>query len=428
MVHVLITSVLCGLLTQAPRAPAPRQAWVAADGLIVLEEPDDAAYATTRLKRGDRVVVLREEPVGWLAIEPPRGAFSWIERDAIEREGDERALVKVRAAAARMGSDLARLPGGTWTVLRRGDAVRLLDRPPLVLRQPDGERRIWYAIEPPEGEIRYVRADGVDDVDPGRFPDTGPDDEDFPLFQLAPDSDAAAEGRRSLLASQRLGPIDPAFAAVGPRAADGPLSPRFASDLARAEAGHRAVLVLPMESWRFDQIRRDYRALLAAAATPQERSAVQSRLDQVDRQEAVSRAARELAAIADRSRRRDGELRTIQERLTSIDRRATPPFEAEGMLQRSSRMVEGRRVYALFDDEGQLGAYLRIPPGLDAEKFVGRRVGVRGESRYNESLRSRIIWARDLEAIDGSQEKTPRPAKDADTKRPGSDSFLDFQP
>ncbi len=394
MVSRLLASWLCGLLTMQA-ADAPRRAWVATDTLVVLEEPDDAAFATGRLRRGDPVVIRREDPDGWLAIEPPKGAFSWIEKAAIEELGDGWARVVARAAAVRPGSAAARLPGATWTILRQGSEVRLLDRSPLVLRQPEARRRVWYAIDPPPDELRYVRAEGVAGFDAAELADADGSDLPTLTFPIEPEPD-----RRTLLASERTGPIDPAFATAGPAVDPRALSPAFAAELARDEAGHRAVLVLPMESWRLDQVRQDYRRLLGLAATPQERAVAQSRLDQVDRQEAASQAAREVAAILDRSRRRDAEVQAIHSRLATFARATESPFSARGLLHRSSKILDGQKAYVLIGRDGTAQAYLQVPPGLDAEAFVARRVGVRGDAHYSESLRSRVIWVRDLEALD----------------------------
>src|SRR5437764_628302 len=35
-------------------------------------------YVTSRLRKGDRVEVVKELDGGWLAIKPPTGSFSWI--------------------------------------------------------------------------------------------------------------------------------------------------------------------------------------------------------------------------------------------------------------------------------------------------------------------------------------------------------------
>ena len=53
-------------------------------------------YATNHLKPGDRVRVLKEEDGGWLAILPPSGSFSWINKQLL--------------------SHPANWPANTWTV------------------------------------------------------------------------------------------------------------------------------------------------------------------------------------------------------------------------------------------------------------------------------------------------------------------------
>jgi hypothetical protein len=52
---------------------------VAVDRLDVLAEPDDTAFASARLGRGDQVEVIRPLANGWLAIAPPRGSFHWVD-------------------------------------------------------------------------------------------------------------------------------------------------------------------------------------------------------------------------------------------------------------------------------------------------------------------------------------------------------------
>jgi hypothetical protein len=73
---------------------------------------------------------------------------------------------------------------------------------------------------------------------------------------------------------------------------------------------------------------------------------------------------------------------------------------AEGLVQPSSRQVEGRRVYALIGSEGSPIAYLDIPAGMDARPLVAKRVGVRGAVRHDETLGSKLIAVRDLESLE----------------------------
>ena len=126
----------------------------------VLLIEDDASFATGRLHRGDRVVVRDEREDGWLAIDPPEGSISLIDRDAIDETGDGRARVVVARSSVRGGRDGAKLPGAPIGSLRQGDTVELLDQPALTIRQ-GRTSRTWVAIRPPPGELRYVRVEGI---------------------------------------------------------------------------------------------------------------------------------------------------------------------------------------------------------------------------------------------------------------------------
>jgi hypothetical protein len=75
-------------------------------------------------------------------------------------------------------------------------------------------------------------------------------------------------------------------------------------------------------------------------------------------------------------------------------------FDAVGFVQPSSRMIDGRKVYALIGREGSAVAYLDIPPGLDPEPLMAHRVGVRGRTRFNADLRTRVIAVSDLENLE----------------------------
>ncbi len=395
---VRFLAMLVGLFPVAGGAEPPWSGWVVADSVEVFEEPDFTGYVTGRIRRGQRVVVRREGPEGWLAIDPPKGSFSWIERQAVEELGEDRARVKVRAAAVRPGSDQARLPGGRWVPVRQGTIVHLLDRPPLILRLQGPGNRSWYAIEPVAGEVRYVRTEGISTVDPNHLPDVEAEAPAGVKRLLEP----GGADRRSRRTTRRVDvpPIDASFATVGPPIPERDLTPQFAAELSRVEAAHRAMLQQPLEFWHFETIRNDYQRLRDMSATPEERTAVRLRLDQVARQEAVARAVRELSALVEKSRRLDGQVDAIHGRLADLATSRAAPFDAEGLFFNSSRLIDGRKVYVLIGNRGEVTAYLEVPPGLEASRYLSRRVGVRGEPRYNETAKSRVILVRDLEPLD----------------------------
>lgn len=397
MLMPVLVSVVAALLTQGGGADAPRSAWVSAEELLVLAEPDAGAFVTGRLKRGDRVVVRRESPKGWFAIDPPADSFSWVPREAVEETQNGNARVMVRAVAVRPGSTSARMPGGNWTTLALGDRVRLLDRPPLVLRRVGETARVWLAVEPPSGELRYVRADGISPLDPRTLANgEGEGSQRFDLFASAPSAEA---GRRSIQASRRVGPIDPAFASVGPPLPESGLTTRFADQVRGVESAHRSMLARSMETWHLEEIRAAYQALFDQSATPQERSAVQGRLGQVERQMRAAEAMRKAEVLLQKSRQVDADVLAVESRLQSLSTGAAS-YDAKGLFHHTSMLVSGQRIYVLFDERGHIAAYLRIPPGLDASSRLGHRVGVRGEAHYDESLRGRLIDVRDLVPLD----------------------------
>ncbi len=242
-----------------------------------------------------------------------------------------------------------------------------------------------------------MRADGISPLDPRTLAEVD-GSQRFDLFASSPP--AGDSGRLSIQASRRVGPIDPGFASVGPPLPEAGLTPRFASQLQSVETAHRSMLVRSMETWRLEEIRAAYQTLLDQSATPQERSAVQARLAQVDRQASAAEAIRKAETILQKSHQVDADVLAVESRLETLSAGTGAPFDARGLFHHTSMLVNGQRIYVLFDDRGLISAYLRIPPGLDARSRLGHRVGVRGEAHYDESLRGRLIDVRDLVPLD----------------------------
>ena len=229
----------------------------------------------------------------------PEGSFDWVDASTIRDDGDGRGRIVAARASVRSGADGARMPGPPRSPLVDGATVRLLDRPPLTLGT-GARSRSWRAIAPPEGEVRYVRADGV---------------------RLDPRATSKADDPRV-----RPAQVDPGGVTGDP-----------VSNFERALRRSRAI------DARIDEAR----ARLDLARTGTERN-----------------------------------------------------YDARGLLQATSRKVDGQKVHALIGPEGTPIAYLAIPPGIPASRMLTRKVGVRGDVRFNESLGARLITVRDLDPLD----------------------------
>jgi hypothetical protein len=386
--------------------------------LEVYDRPNATSYLTGNLKQGDHVKVRERVTGGWLAIDPPSSAICWIDGSSLDFGSDKvrsgshfrdpagsRAAIPTRAwvvtsvAGLRSGHPSARLPGPPCGSLSKGTMVNLVDRPPITAGQGTTSTS-WYAIIPPAGVVRYVRADGTHSPaspSPARSSRTATSGQNEPAEKLAA-YEPAQDGPATV---EKLSPPGAPPVALGTRSSEN-LPPDIASEIANVEAMHRAILSdQPIDQWRFETVRARYQAILKRAGTnPSVEEAIRGRLARVARHEQAAEAARTIQAILARSHRRDSQVAAAERRRSGQLRERPRSFSAEGLVKPSARMVEGRRLYSLIGADGLMVAYLDVPPGLDIEPLLTRRVGVRGISHYNEDLGARLITVRDVEAIE----------------------------
>ncbi|MDR3619418.1 MAG: hypothetical protein P4L85_08715 [Paludisphaera borealis] len=350
------------------------EARVVAENLEVFDQPKDAGYVVAGLKRGDRVRIRWKEPApaGWLAIEPPPTVVCWIEEAAVERPEDAgpadhvgvstRTRVRTAHAVVRSGNPEARLPGPPCQTLERGEPVLLVDRPALTFGGGRGRR--WLAIAPSSNQSFFAAADGIGWDRPTSPAAPPPVDAVRAGYQPAADSESA---------------VDP--------------------ELRRIDGMLQAIVTgQPVENWKLADVRAEYQTLLKSRPALEE--SLRSRLAQVTRYEQAAKSAQRIIAIVSKSRRRDEEVAKVERKMVTSAQESRRLFDAVGFVQPSSRMVNGHKVYALIGREGTAVAYLDIPPGLDPEPLLAHRVGVRGHSRFNGELGTRVIAVSDLENLE----------------------------
>ncbi len=246
----------------------------------------------------------------------------------------------------------------------------------MTLRQ-DGYPRIFRAIEPPPDAVRFLRDEGIE--------------------RPAVRSSYAGQTRQRI--ATRVEPVVTDIVSVGPPITMSTLSPAVQAAIVHLEDQHRSILRYPVDQWELSSIRRRYQELLDGESDPATRAALQGRLSHIARQEAAAQSARKIEALLARSRKRDSEAALAQKRIDQAAVAAVTTFDAQGMLQRSSRQVDGQRVYALIGDDGTATAFLRMPPGIPADRWSSRQVGVRGHVGYDENLRARVIDVQEMEPL-----------------------------
>ena len=183
------------------------------------------------------------------------------------------------------------------------------------------------------------------------------------------------------------------------QAATTAIPPDLAAPLRRIESDDRAIVSRPIEGWDLTGVRRDDQALLAARADDPSRPAVRQRLTTVDRDDEMAKTAHEFEAIVRTSRQRDTVLAQVRDALRDVRVAEDLAYDAEGLLQPTSRLVDGEKVFALLNREGRVVTYVKIPAGVETKTLVARQVGVRGKSRFDEQLKFRLLDARDVDPL-----------------------------
>ena len=159
MRYFLIIAICCfGLTSQsmAQEHEFPYTAIVLSSGTQVHSGPGDSHYATHDLKENELVEVYRHDPGGWCAIRPPEKSFSLIPETAVKKISKDVAEVLANGTQAWVGTVLGPVESPLWQVkLKKGERVAIVGE--ASWPHSSGKSVVWYQIEPPAGEYRWVR-------------------------------------------------------------------------------------------------------------------------------------------------------------------------------------------------------------------------------------------------------------------------------
>ena len=118
-------------------------------------------YKTNHLNVGDHVSVQEDCGDGWLAILPPSGSFSWVNKATVEIHTDKQpafAMVTAPEAPFRIGSNVWTGPPTIVGVRKKaGQILNVIPNP----REITDAEGTWLPVEPPPGELRYIKASVV---------------------------------------------------------------------------------------------------------------------------------------------------------------------------------------------------------------------------------------------------------------------------
>ena len=129
----------------------PYQAYVTGEQAYVRSGPGQRYYPTSEAPEGFAVEVYRHDRLGWCAIRPPAGSFSWIPSHQVRvLETGVVEIVEDRVVA-RIGTSLSPNRSAVQVLLPKGERLELL-----APAENDDPR--WVRIAAPAGEFRWIAA------------------------------------------------------------------------------------------------------------------------------------------------------------------------------------------------------------------------------------------------------------------------------
>jgi hypothetical protein len=296
-------------------------------------------YATSRLRKGERVEVIRDVDGVYLAIKPPPGSFSWINNTFVLRDG-RYATVNGHPdtpTPVRVGSSLSSIePTVEQVKLQRGALVVIIG--PEVIHD-DG---VWLPIQPPPQEVRFIPKDAV---------------------TLTPTVETVAG----------VAPAPGTPAAVTNAVGDTPWNQ--AEQAERAGDFTRAILLYQQQAQQTTDRDLQMRCYTRIQC-----------LQQGNRGSTPPGYQPGVPAAA-----QPGDPRLVSQQSQAVGYPAAPQASPPGRLRRAGFYVDNRPTYVLVDSAERPLMYVTAQPGLSLELFVNQAVELFGNLAYRNDLRSNYI-------------------------------------
>ncbi len=358
---------------ESPQAPQPAPTFaigeVTGTDVNVRSGPSANYYVVTRLSAGHRVMILDRRP-SWVAIAPPKGAYSLIAREYIDPDGENKGVVNGDRVWVRAGSDLSEQIYAKQVQLNKGAPVTIV-----------GETETHYRIIPPKGAKLWISEDYVRLIEEADL-----------------ESGTAVEPAVVEAPTERPASTPPATPATQPTqsAPTAPTTTGIKSEgvQKRIEAiesvldkefkKERSERDIPMLIRRFTPIAEQNDDIVA-------KHYAGYRIQQLERVMQHAEAVKKLQVLDDQWTQSRHQF--LQQR-TSL-RRARPEltreFDVRGKFIISAAYSNpvGPRRYRLIDPDStgmipRTIAYVEIDPQseIDPQAFLGRYVGVRARSRH----------------------------------------------
>jgi len=395
---LLFGLVLC-LPSQASADDFPYDGVITENEAYVRSGNKRSFYPTDRLSRGDRVVVVRQDPGGWLMIKPPPGSFSWIPTRYVRRVNSRRGRVTDNNVIVRVGSKFDDIHDAFQRRLSEGDEVQILGSKMLRMDERFVE---MYKIMPPRGEHRWIRShlvmpaesNGSIIVENSNMRET-----EFATEKVGEETES--NGEQVFASSSKIkGPSS------GVRRT-GPAREEIVIDRQRLDELDRELdrmLKRPKQEWDFEKVELSYEELAETTVHPAISNHVEFRLQSIARYkrsaESYQSQLAEVLRITKQAEERDRQLRD-KGRTTTRSRPISkaPRFDGAGIIGKTTDRSGRLPRHVLMAPNGRVLSYLVAGNKIDLDLYIGRAMGLRGERKFDARLGRDLLQVRELTPV-----------------------------
>jgi SH3-like domain-containing protein len=404
------------------RGSDPYQATVVGKGVSVRSGPGLKYYATDFLEPGSTVDIY-DDRGEWLAIRPPQGSFSWVPaRHVTITENPRIGTVNNVDVPCRVGTRYSHAHDVEFVRLKKGENVGLVDRDELV--EQDGTTEIWYKIEPPAGEFRWLPRAAVQsatenssasdptDASNWMIVDEQPASTEEPtLGSIAKQISAALHEATGDDAqeeeSNASAAVPTAGAAVMPSIPGTSIRPEvLENELLTLEWKLTETVALGPTDWELAPLRARVQTIIDLSPNADIRGQASHTLAKIAQFEDLQRRHLQLAAAqAENVASRPPSIAdllggTVTAAGLSASGGTRADYAGTGWLMPLVTRRDGMPRYALTDKDGNIVQFITPAPGINLNPYTRKRIGVYGQRGFIPDLNKPHLMAERIVSLD----------------------------
>jgi uncharacterized protein YgiM (DUF1202 family) len=390
----------------------PHIAEVIGRDVYVRSGPGTAYYFCGKVNSPGRVIVV-EQKLNWSKIIPPKGTFSWISKNYVQPDPDNKQIGTVTGDSVRVWASAPNIEPknshSLQTKLNEGDQVRLTGQ----------EREDYYLILPPPGAYLWISSEHINYIGPVPKPKqivlppkpkpaTPQDLETVPELEPMPELEPGSEQGPLIRPEEKPKKLEEP--AIKVEVQKTPSETQKINECRQLAEKIDAELKKPLDQQDYSNIRKELTAIVNDPDAGKAQFYARYHLDQVDRFELALTAGNELKLQEEKL----AELRRqIKERHTAKIENIPDPgrFIVVGELRLSNIYTSqtGSKRFLVVNDVGKILCYA-IPDDsvadINVEGFLNRKVGLFGKVVSDQNNPVSLVRFTDIvELNEGSAEE-----------------------